>query len=360
MKHEEIRHKLSEFIDGAVTPHEKADIEQHLKTCSECADALRELKKTIEHIHEIEEVESPAWMTQKIMARVREEQETKNSVWQRFFAPILQKFPVQAVAVLFLAVTAYFIYININPAQKYNEEPVGMLAKKEGPAVGRMKEEDKTVREAAPKPDQAPQKPGYKSLDMKYEYEKPAAPVPAAPGAVALATRDLPPASAPAPAPGKGEAQSYAQDKTDLEKRSASTGAAAPSLMAKQAAPAGGVALLSKQVYPEESGVKKTLSANRDADAQLDITEHFVKFDLPERMKIKGLTYTIRKFEPGPADQVLMLEKSSPRFKLCSSKYVIDVDLSGQLSKYLYCYDKARITLLGVYELKEGTWSEIK
>jgi hypothetical protein len=351
MKHEEIRHKLSEFIDGAITPGEKVDIEQHLKICSECADALRELKKTIKHIHAIEEVDSPAWMTQKIMAEVRAEQETRMSLWQRVFAPVLQKFPVQAVAVVFLAVTAYFIYTNINPAQKYTEEPVGILAKKEAPAVGRMNEKDKVVREATPKPDQALQKPGYKSLDMKYEYEKPPAPAP----------QEQPAAVAPAPA--KREAPMYAHERADPERRSVSTKAASPSMMAEQAAPTAGAAQpteAKRKAVSEEHNTKNALSADKEADARLNIIEHFGKFDLPVSMKVKGLTYTIRKFEPDPADQVLMLETSSHRFKLCSNRYVVDVDLSGKLSKYLYCYDKSQITLLGVYELKQDTWSKIK
>jgi hypothetical protein len=353
MKHEEIRHQLSEFIDGAITPGEKADIEQHLKTCVECSDALRELRKTIEHIHAIEEVESPAWMTQKIMAKVREEQEAKNSIRQRVFAPFLMKFPVQAVAVLFLAVTAYFIYTNVNPAQKYTEEPVGMLAKKEAPAVGRMKEENKTVREAAPKPDQAPQKPGYKSLDMKYEYEKPAAPVP----------QELPAASAPAPA--KQEAPMPAKDKAVLESRALAPKAkiAAPSQMAEQAAPTAGAVLslrAKRKAVSEDRNTKNALSEDKEAEARLNITEYFVKFDLPEKMKIRGLTYTIRKFEEGLSDQLWLRETISQRDKLCTNRYVVDVELSGKLSKYFYCYDKSQITLLGVYVLKEGTWSEMK
>jgi hypothetical protein len=353
MKHEEIRHKLSEFIDGAVTPDEKADIERHLKTCTECADALRELRKTIEHIHAIEEVESPAWITQKIMAKVREEQEAKNGIWQRVFAPFLMKFPVQAVAVLFLAVTAYFIYTNVNPTRKYSEEPVGLLAKKEAPAVGRMKEGDKTLRETAPKPDQAPRKPGYKSLDMKYEYEKPAAPVP----------QEQPAASAPVPA--KREAPASVKDEAYLEKRAFAPRAKAgtQSLMADQAAPAAGAvqsAEVKRKAVSEDHNAKNTLSADRDADALLDITEHFAKVDLPEKMKIKGLRYHSRKFETGLADQAWMLETNAYRSKYCAKRYVVDVDLSGKLSKYLYCYDKSQITLLGVYELKEGIWSEMK
>ena len=70
MDHNDIRHKLSEYIDGSVTAEEKSYIEEHLKTCSACSDALHELQKTVEHIKTVEEVEPPAWMTQKIMANV--------------------------------------------------------------------------------------------------------------------------------------------------------------------------------------------------------------------------------------------------------------------------------------------------
>jgi anti-sigma factor RsiW len=260
MTPEEIRHKLSELIDGAVTSGEKSAMEQHLKTCTECSDALAELRKTIEHIHSIEEVESPAWMTQKIMAKVRTEAENKKGIWQRVFAPFFMKFPVQAVAVLFLAVTAYYIYSSINPAQKYTEEPVGMSAKKEAPAVGRMKEEDKTVREAAPEAKQDSGKPGYKSLDMKYAYEKPAAPV----------RQEQPAASTPAPA--KRDAFMSVTDEADVEKRLMSPKTAAPSLMAEQAAkpsvraPAGLSSGVSKDTEPKKesfSAVDKAKSTFR-------------------------------------------------------------------------------------------------
>lgn len=351
MNHEAIRHKLSEFIDGAITAGEKAVIEQHLKTCSECTDALRELRKTIEHIHAIEEAESPAWMTQKIMAKVRTEAENKKGIWQRIFAPFLMKFPVQAVAVLFLAVTAYYIYTSINPAQKYAEEPVGMLAKKEAPSGRHMGEEDKAVRDAAPGVKQDAHKPGYKSLDMKYSYEKPAAPVP----------QEQQAASAPAPA--KREAPTPTRDEADREKRPAAPEAAAPAIMAEQAAPTAGADQQLRTKHESASNERKSvnlLSADRDANIQLDITEHFVKYDLPEKMKIKGLSYTIRKFEKDIADLRWIQETGVYRSKPCSNRYVIDVELSGKLSKYFYCYDRAQITLLGVYELEGGAWTEIK
>ena len=46
MDHNDMRHRLSEYLDGSVTADEKSSIEEHLKTCSACSDALHELQKT--------------------------------------------------------------------------------------------------------------------------------------------------------------------------------------------------------------------------------------------------------------------------------------------------------------------------
>ena len=178
MKHDDIRHMLSEYIDGAVKPKQKAVIESHLKSCAECRNALAELNKTIEYIKKVEEVDSPAWMTQKIMAKVRAEAQQKRSVFHRLFYPLAIKLPIQAVAVLFLAVTVFYIYQNVNPTEKYAEAPAFIEAKKEPPAAGTSMNEQKMKRDSSLTAKQAPQKPGYKSLDMKYMYEKPGAPSP--------------------------------------------------------------------------------------------------------------------------------------------------------------------------------------
>lgn len=350
MKHDEIRHKLSEYLEGSIAPGEASIIDEHLKTCTACSDALIELRKTIGHIREVEEVEAPTWMTQKIMATVREEQEEKKSPWQRVFSLGTMRYPIQVVTVLFLAVTAYYIYQSIDPSRKYTEEPVGTFAKQDVPVAARPgHREGETVLEAAPKPKQTPKEPGYRSLDMKYAYEKPAAPVP----------QEQQPASAPAPA--KQEALALAGDEAAGEKRAAAPKTAAPSLMAEQAAPTAGAG---RQLHAAKEPVlneqkKKSFNADdREADNILDVTEHFVKYDLPGHMKKQGLKYSARKFTMDLPDFRWMQETAPFRSAPCSLRYVVDVDFSGQRSKYLYCCDQSRIRLLGIYELRQDTWSE--
>ncbi len=118
MKHDDIRDMLSGYIDGEVTAAEKAEIEEHLRTCAECSEALVELRKTIQLVKNTEETDPPAWMTQKIVAKVRAE----------------------------------------------------TLAKKGG--------EHEKAHGSAPRSKEVLQTPGYKALDMKQEYEKPSPPAP--------------------------------------------------------------------------------------------------------------------------------------------------------------------------------------
>jgi hypothetical protein len=188
---------------------------------------------------------------------------------------------------------------------------------------------------------------------MKYEYEKPAAPVP----------QEQPAASAPSSA--KREVQMNAQDKAYLERRSASPGAkaVAPSPMPEQAAPAADAAqhsVAKESASPEMRKAKDVLSADKEAEARLAVTEHFVNFDLPARKKVKGLSFAIRRFETDDTDLPWMQKTTAYQSRPCTSKYVVDVEISGSLSKYLYCYDRSKVKLLGVFEFKNGNWSEIK
>lgn len=180
MNHNDIRHRLSEYIDGTLTAAEAAVVEEHLKSCFDCSQALGELRKTIEHIKNIEEVEPPAWMAGKIMARVRAENEKKKTFFQRLFFPLHVKLPLETLGVLFLAVTVFFVYQNMEPVEKFSETPTHDFSvdQESAPAV------PEKGRSAEPKRSplaqkEVPQKPEYKALDMKPAYEAPPPPSPA-------------------------------------------------------------------------------------------------------------------------------------------------------------------------------------
>jgi anti-sigma factor RsiW len=46
--HEEWTNKLSDYLDGELTPAERRDVEGHLAGCAECAQTLAELRRVVE------------------------------------------------------------------------------------------------------------------------------------------------------------------------------------------------------------------------------------------------------------------------------------------------------------------------
>ena len=115
MDHESIRNKLSAYLDGAVTPVEKAQIERHLAECAACRESLQELEKTVRHLRNLGELEPPPWLSARIMARVREAAGREKGLLPRLFqVPLRWRISVEAVALVFLSVTGYLVYRNVS------------------------------------------------------------------------------------------------------------------------------------------------------------------------------------------------------------------------------------------------------
>ena len=105
-----IRERLSAYLEKGVTPQEETLIERHLSTCRKCARALLDLKRTGEIVKDLDRVEPPPWMTQKVMSRIRAEEEKKGSVIQKLFFPLHVKIPIQAFATVVIAVVAIYVF----------------------------------------------------------------------------------------------------------------------------------------------------------------------------------------------------------------------------------------------------------
>jgi Predicted integral membrane protein (DUF2275)/Putative zinc-finger len=115
MEHSEIKEKLSAYMDDALTEADRIEIGRHIGTCKECSNTLSGLKKTVSSIKALEEVEPPAWLTQKIMAGIKKEAVHKKSIFERFFFPLHIKLPLEAFALIAIGVTTYFMYRTIIP-----------------------------------------------------------------------------------------------------------------------------------------------------------------------------------------------------------------------------------------------------
>lgn len=105
----EVENNLPLYLDDLLSSEDKRDIEEHLKSCPDCAGALVQLQETKKLVNNLAEVEPPAWFQQKIMAKVREEAGKKSFV-QKWFYPLRIKIPVQVFATIFITVLAVYIY----------------------------------------------------------------------------------------------------------------------------------------------------------------------------------------------------------------------------------------------------------
>jgi hypothetical protein len=247
MEHNDIRHKLSEYIDGAVTAQERSEIENHLSSCSACKDALTELQKTIEHIKAIEEIEPPAWLSQKIMATVRAETEQKKGFFHRYFFPLRVKLPIQAVAVLFLAVTAFYINQAVHLTPELSETPIQEFTGEKGkPLISTEQDTFGKTDASALRSKKVAQSPEYKALDMKLEYERPARPM--------IEDR----VATPVPAPSKpAEQAAPRKDNAAMGNRASAPHAGESALMREQQATSVGRGLEAGIMQESEPSLRK-------------------------------------------------------------------------------------------------------
>lgn len=123
MECNKVQEKLSALIDGILSQDEKMLVEEHLKSCEKCREALSELKKTIGHIKNQEEIEPPSWLTQKVMAKIRAEAAPKKGLFEKLFYPLHIKLPLGAVATIAIAVTTIYIFKSIQPEIQLAKAP---------------------------------------------------------------------------------------------------------------------------------------------------------------------------------------------------------------------------------------------
>ena len=156
-----IRQRLSPYLEGIISSAEKKLIEEHLLSCQTCSVALRDLKRAGELVRDLKEVEPPPWMTQKVLARIRREQEGKKGVFEKFFFPLRIKIPIQATATVLIVVLAIYVFKAGEPELKKVQSPMvadEIVSKGEGlkqpsvPAAEIPAPESKTAPKRLPEP----------------------------------------------------------------------------------------------------------------------------------------------------------------------------------------------------------------
>lgn len=100
-KHERVAEMLSAYLDGEVTPNQRAQVEAHLAQCRECAHNLRTLRQTVNLLGELPAVKAPrSFVIREAQVAPRRRVTGR---WQRSY-PLLQG---ATVAVLLLLVIVF-------------------------------------------------------------------------------------------------------------------------------------------------------------------------------------------------------------------------------------------------------------
>jgi hypothetical protein len=108
-RHEEIRLRLAAYCGGDLEPGERRLVELHLDECPVCRAELADLETALRLVRTTPEVDPPPWLTARVMARVREQQSAKRGWLERFFLPMHIKLPLEAMALVMVCVTGWYI-----------------------------------------------------------------------------------------------------------------------------------------------------------------------------------------------------------------------------------------------------------
>ncbi len=116
MNCEQVRARLSEYLEKLLDHEIHGAVERHLSSCSRCQGEAESLAKGIRSVADLPSVEPPLGFSQKVMAHIREEAE-RPGLWHRLFMPIGVKIPIHATALLLVGGFAVYIYQTSQPPE---------------------------------------------------------------------------------------------------------------------------------------------------------------------------------------------------------------------------------------------------
>ncbi len=162
MSCKEIRKSLGPYLEGMVSPEQEHRVRKHVEECPACRASLEELKKTAAMARGLDEVEPPPWLSQRIMARVRDEAQKadqEKGYLKLIFHPFHIKIPLQAMAAVLIVILAVHLYKFMEPQIAPVPEP--------------MKAKESSIRENAQIQDHALQardtgQPGAKKIETAH------------------------------------------------------------------------------------------------------------------------------------------------------------------------------------------------
>jgi hypothetical protein len=111
MNCEEVQKCLCDLLDESLDGERSQKVSDHLAACPLCSEEMASLAECRRLVSGLPPVEPPLGFSSRVMAHVRNAAR-KQSLWERLFSPLGTKIPLQATAVILIAVLAAYIYQN--------------------------------------------------------------------------------------------------------------------------------------------------------------------------------------------------------------------------------------------------------
>ncbi len=144
MNCEEVANHFSDYLDQSLDTATMTRVATHIIACPLCRAESNDIAECIDQVASLPVLDLPIGFAQRVMAHVREVEE-KPTVWQWLFQSWSLKVPLQATAVVIVAVLAVFLYQKEEPLKPYNSMN---LASQSAPPVATEEKEQATTSES--------------------------------------------------------------------------------------------------------------------------------------------------------------------------------------------------------------------
>lgn len=108
MNCEQVKMILADYRDGTITESERAMVDAHLKVCGDCREELRFLKKYKTAISRYPALQAPDGLLEEVHRGI--ESQKRGGIVRALFFPLRVKVPLEAAALLALALTGVLIF----------------------------------------------------------------------------------------------------------------------------------------------------------------------------------------------------------------------------------------------------------
>lgn len=118
--HDELEAMLSDYVEGALSEAEAAEVEAHIQSCSECAEAASELGKTVSALASLNRVAAPDEFPNEVAETIR-----RRSAGRFFGKRTLgDRVPLELLAIVALAL-ALILYFLLRGSETGSLKPFG-------------------------------------------------------------------------------------------------------------------------------------------------------------------------------------------------------------------------------------------